>query len=179
MQCTIGNNKSAFLSAILLLQFHGSRKLISIASRSRPLAASRPVSHVSKTQYLQAVITWRKELYYFAFLCSITSNCLAGSNHDNINKAQFYAPSMYKAWISVWKERPKETTVQSKLSIQVYKNDRVFVNDRLIWFHGKYRSEVLWRNNLSLVALKIWVSNLHGYFFNRPLGLHWLVCPAY
>ena len=49
---TIDNNKSTFLSAILLLpEFHCSRKLISIVSRSRPLPASRPVSHVIKTQY--------------------------------------------------------------------------------------------------------------------------------
>ena len=37
-QRTIDNNKSAFISAILLLaEFHCSRKLISIVSRSRPL----------------------------------------------------------------------------------------------------------------------------------------------
>ena len=47
---TIDNNKSTFLSAILLLpEFHCSRKLISMVSRSRPLPASRPVSHVIKT----------------------------------------------------------------------------------------------------------------------------------
>ena len=34
------------------------------------LPASRPVSHMTKTQYFQAAITWRKELYYFAFLRS-------------------------------------------------------------------------------------------------------------
>ena len=40
------------LSAILLLpEFHCSRKLISIVSRSHPLPASRPVSHLIKTQY--------------------------------------------------------------------------------------------------------------------------------
>ena len=51
-QCTIDNNKSAFLSAISLLpEFLCSRKLISIVSRSRPLPASRPVSHVIKTHY--------------------------------------------------------------------------------------------------------------------------------
>ena len=50
-QRTIDNNKSTFLSAILLLpEFHCSRKLISFVSRSRPLSASRPTSHVSKTQ---------------------------------------------------------------------------------------------------------------------------------
>ena len=38
----------------------------------------------------------------------------------------------YKAWISVWKGRPKETTVQAKLSVQVYKSDCVSVNDRWI-----------------------------------------------
>ena len=36
-----------------------------------------------------------------------------------------------------------------------------------------------WRNNLSLVALKIWVSNLHGYFFDRPLGFYQRFCPTY
>ena len=67
---TIDNNKSAFLSAILFLsQFHN-RKLISIVSRSRALPASRRASHVTKTHYFQAAITWRKELYYFAFLRS-------------------------------------------------------------------------------------------------------------
>ena len=50
------------------------------------------------------------------------------------HKEQFYAPSMYKAGISVWKGRPKETTVQAlaKLSVQVYKSDCVSVNDRWI-----------------------------------------------
>ena len=38
----IDNNKSAFVSTILLLpEFHCSRKLISIVSRPRPLPASR------------------------------------------------------------------------------------------------------------------------------------------
>ena len=70
-QHTIEKNKSAFLSTILLLpEFRCSRKLISIFSRSRPRPASRPVSHVTKTQHLQGAITWRKELYYFAFLRS-------------------------------------------------------------------------------------------------------------
>ena len=65
-QCTNDNNKSAFLSAISLLpEFLCSRKLISIVSRSRPLPASRPVSTWQKYS-----ITWRKELYYFAFLRS-------------------------------------------------------------------------------------------------------------
>ena len=67
---TIDNNKSAFLSAILFLPEFHSRKLISIVSRSRPLPASRPASHVTKTHYFQAAITSRKELYYFAFLRS-------------------------------------------------------------------------------------------------------------
>ena len=49
---TIDNNKSTFLSAILLLpELHCIRKLISIFSRSRPLPTSRPVSHVIKTRY--------------------------------------------------------------------------------------------------------------------------------
>ena len=60
------------LSAILLLpEFHCSRELISIVSRSRPLPASRPVGHVIKIQcFLWAAIRRRKEQYYFAFLRS-------------------------------------------------------------------------------------------------------------
>ena len=70
LKVPIDNNKSAFLSAILLLpEFHCSLKLIAIVSWSRPLPASRPASHVSKTHCFQAAITWR-ELYYFAFLRS-------------------------------------------------------------------------------------------------------------
>ena len=59
------------LSAILLLpEFHCSRKLISIVSRSRPLPASRLVGHVIKHNTFWAAITWGKEQYYFAFLRS-------------------------------------------------------------------------------------------------------------
>ena len=59
-----------FKSAILFLPEFHSRKLISSFSGSRPLPASRPASHVTKTHYFQAAITSRKELYYFAFLRS-------------------------------------------------------------------------------------------------------------
>ena len=70
-QHTIDKNKSAFLSTILLLpEFRCSRQLISIVSRPHPRNASRPVSQVTKTQHLQGAITWRKVLYYFAFLRS-------------------------------------------------------------------------------------------------------------
>ena len=50
------NERYNILSAILLLpEFHCSRKLISMVSRSRPLPASRPVSHVIKTHYFLGV----------------------------------------------------------------------------------------------------------------------------
>ena len=35
-------------------------------------------------------------------------------------------------FISIWKGRPKETTVQAKLSVQVYKSDCASVTDRWI-----------------------------------------------
>ena len=80
-------NKSAFVSAIF-------RKPISILSRPRPLSSSGPASHVTKTQYF--------ELYNLYFeLYNGRLHQIAWQGHDNINKAQFYAPSMYKAWIYI------------------------------------------------------------------------------
>ena len=69
-QRTIDNNKSAFLSVILLLQeFHCSRKIISIVSRSRPLSASIPVSNMTKTGGHNV----EERAVYFAFLRSSSS----------------------------------------------------------------------------------------------------------
>ena len=106
---------------------------------------------------------------------------MEGSNDDNIKRSFKLFRCTKLEFISVWKGRPKETTVQAKLSVQVCKSNCVSVNDKWIQFDGKYRSEVAcWRNDFLLVALKIWVGSLNGhfFFFDRPLGLS-LVCPNY
>ena len=60
---------------------------------------------------------------------SITSNRLAGTRQHKqsavlLRKLEF---------ISIWKGRPKETTVQAKLSVRVYKSDCVSVTDTRRW----------------------------------------------
>ena len=73
-QPTIDNNKSAFLSAILLLpEFHCSCKLFSIVSRFRPLPASRLVNHVTKTQCFSAFFINNGRLHQIVWQGAITT----------------------------------------------------------------------------------------------------------
>ena len=131
---TIDNNKSTFLSAILLLpESHCSRKLISIVSRSRPLPASRPVRTWQKYS-----ITWRKELYYFAFLSSSSimvdyiKSFGREKSRQHKQSAVLHTFDVQSLNFCLEGKTWRETTVQAKLSVQAYKSDCVSADDRWI-----------------------------------------------
>ena len=85
-----------------------------------------------------------------AYSGTLSRRKFAGSNHANINKAQFYASRCTKLEFQSGREDLKRRLY--KLT-QVFKFIRVIVCAGEITYH---------------VALKIWVGNLHGPFFDKP-----------